>query len=226
SMMPPIICASSPKRLAAFCAKQGYSGKKPAAVLLARLRSAPAGTTDPDLSEGARVAVLAQVGVITALNTAIKDLDRAIAEKIDTHPDGEIFRSFPRAGTVNAAQILAEWGDAREAFGHPDAIAALAGITPVTKASGKQRGVSFRWACNKRLRQAITTFADNSRHASPWAAGIYNRARASGKDHPHATRILARAWIRIMWRCWQNSTPYDPALHRGARPDTEQQVAA
>jgi transposase len=56
---------------------------------------------------------------------------------MDTHPDGEIFRSFPRAGTINAGQILAEWGDAREVFNHPDAIAALAGITPVTKASGK-----------------------------------------------------------------------------------------
>ncbi|HKS98716.1 MAG TPA: IS110 family transposase, partial [Rugosimonospora sp.] len=70
-------------RLAAFCAKQGYSGKKPAEVLLARLRSAPAGTTDPDLCEGVRAAVLAQVGVISALNTAIKDLDRVIAEKMD-----------------------------------------------------------------------------------------------------------------------------------------------
>ncbi|HKT03511.1 MAG TPA: IS110 family transposase [Rugosimonospora sp.] len=145
---------------------------------------------------------------------------------MDTHPDGKIFRSFPRAGTVNAAQILAEWGDARAAFDHPDAIAALAGITPVTKASGKQRGVSFRWACNKRLRQAITTFADNSRHASPWAADIYHRARASGKDHPHATRILARAWVRIMWRCWQNNTPYDPALHGRTQHDAEQQLAA
>ena len=214
------------KRLAAFCAKQGYSGKKPAAVLLARLRSAPAGVTDPDLSEGVRVAVLAQAGVITALNTAIKDLDHSIAAKMDIHPDGKVFRSFPRAGTVNAAQILAEWGDAREAFDHPDAIAALAGITPVTKASGKQRGVSFRWACNKRLRVAITTFADNSRHSSPWAADIYNRARASGKDHPHATRILARAWVRVIWRCWQNNTPYDPALHGGAQQATEHTVAA
>ncbi|WP_433363602.1 IS110 family transposase [Actinoplanes sp. CA-142083] len=213
-------------RLAAFCTKQSYSGKRPAAVLLTRLRSAPAGTTDPDLCTGVRAAVLAQVSVIKALNTAIKDLDRAIAEKMDTHPDGKIFQSFPRAGTVNAAQILAEWGDARAAFEHPDAIAALAGITPVTKASGKQRGVSFRWACNKRLRQAITTFADNSRHASPWAADIYDRARASGKDHPHATRILARAWVRIIWRCWQNNTTYDPALHGNARHSTEQQLAA
>jgi transposase len=214
------------KRLAAFCAKQGYSGKKPAAVLLARLRSAPVGALDPVVSAGIQDAVLAQVGQLAALNTAIKALDRSIAEKMDTHPDGEVFLSFPRAGTVNAAQILAEWGDAREAFDHPDAIAALAGITPVTKASGKQRGVSFRWACNKRLRLAITTFAGNSRHSSPWAAGIYDRARASGKDHPHATRILARAWVRVIWRCWQNGTPYDPALHGGARLSTEQHVAA
>jgi transposase len=214
------------KRLAAFCAKQGYSGKKPAAVLLARLRSAPAGTLDPVVSEGIRAAVLAQVGVLTALNVAIKNLDRSIAEKMDTHPDGEIFRSFPRAGTVNAGQILAEWGDARDAFDHPDAIAALAGITPVTKASGKQRGVSFRWACNKRLRVAITTFAANSRFSSLWAADIYDRARASGKDHPHATRILARAWVRVMWRCWQDGTAYDPTLHGGAQQTTKQQVAA
>ncbi|MGH3905668.1 MAG: transposase [Pseudonocardiaceae bacterium] len=66
----------------------------------------------------------------------------------------------------------------------PDAIAALAGLVPVTRASGKHRAVSFRWACNKRLRVALTTFADNSRHASPWAAAIYARARATGKDHP------------------------------------------
>ncbi|MFD8501109.1 IS110 family transposase [Amycolatopsis sp. NPDC059657] len=214
------------KRLAAFCAAQGYSGKKSATVLLARLRGAPAGATDPDLARGIADAVTAQVAVLTALNATIKALDRSISEKMDTHPDGEIFRSFPRAGTINAAQILTEWGDARDAFTGPDAVAALAGITPVTKASGKQRGVSFRWACNKRLRQAITTFAANSRFSSPWAADVYNRARASGKDHPHATRILARAWVRVIWRCWQDGTTYNPTRHGGAQRDTEQQAAA
>jgi transposase len=214
------------KRLAAFCTKQGYSGKKPAAILLARMRAAPAGSTDPTLSAGVADAVLAHVAQLTALNIALKTLDRCIAEKMDTHPDGKIFQSFPRAGAINAAQILTEWGDARAAFDHPDAIAALAGITPVTKASGKQRGVSFRWACNKRLRVAITTFADNSRHSSPWAADIYQRARTSGKDHPHATRILARAWVRVIWRCWQNSTPYDPTLHGGAQQQTTEQPLA
>ena len=205
------------KRMAAFCAKHGYCGRRSPEALLARLREAPAGATAPALTEALRDAVIAHVQVLEALNTALKDLDRSVAAHLAEHPDGKTFASFPRAGTINAAQILAEWGDARDAYDGPEAIAALAGLVPVTRASGKHRGVSFRWACNKRLRVAITTFADNSRHASPWAADIYRRARASGKDHPHATRILARAWVRIMWRCWINGKPYDPARHEGAR---------
>lgn len=204
------------KRMAAFCAKHGYCGRRSPAELLARLRSTPPGATGEALTEALRDAVLAAVGVLTALNTSVKNLDRSIAAHLGEHPDGAIFTSLPRSGQVNAAQVLAEWGDARQAYEHSDAIAALAGVTPVTKESGKHRAVHFRWACNKRFRAAITTFADNSRHTSPWAAKIYNDARTSGKDHPHAVRILARAWIRVIWRCWLNGVPYDPAKHTAA----------
>ena len=204
------------KRIAAFCASQGYSGKRPAAELLARLRSAPAGTADPALTTALGTAILALVAVLRALNTAVRDLDRSAAARLGEHPDGEIFTSLPRSGQVNAAQMLAEWGDCRQAYAGPDSVAALAGVAPVTRQSGKHRAVEFRWACNKRFRRAVTTFADNSRHASPWAAKVYADARASGKDHPHATRILARAWIRVIWPCWVNGIPYDPARHGAA----------
>jgi transposase len=204
------------KRMAAFCVKHGYSGRRTAAQLLARLRDAPAGATGEALAEALRDAVLAAVAVLAALNASVKTLDRSAAAHLGEHPDGAIFTSLPRPGQVNAAQVLAEQGDARQAYEHPDSVAALAGVTPVTSQSGKHRGVHFRWACNKRFRVAITTFADNGRHASPWAAKIYNHARASGKDHPHAVRILARAWIRVIWRCWQDSIPYDPARHGAA----------
>lgn len=214
------------KRMAAFCAKHGYCGRRSPQALLDRLRAAPTANLGPALTEGLRDAVIAHVTVLTALNTAIKDLDRSVAAHLGEHPDGEIFASFPRAGIVNAAQILAEWGDARDAYSGPEAVAALAGLVPVTKASGKHRAVHFRWACNKRLRVALTTFADNSRHQNPWAADIYRRARASGKDHPHAVRILARAWVRVIWRCWQTNTPYDPARHTGAQPHLNTATAA
>ena len=205
------------KRMTAFCVKHGYSGRRSAAELLARLRGAPAGTLDPALTEALRDAVLALVTVLQALGTALKAIGRSVTARLGEHPDGATFTSLPRSGQVNAAQMLAEWGDCREAYDGPDAVAALAGMTPVTNASGKHRGVHFRWACNKRFRQAMTIFADNSRHASPWAAQIYDAARASGKDHPHAIRILARAWIRVIYRCWLDDVPYDPALHGAAR---------
>jgi transposase len=204
------------KQMAAFLVKHGYSGRRPAAQLLARLHGAPAGTGGRALTEALQDAVLAVVAVLRALNGAVKDLDRSVAAHLGEHPDGPVFTSLPRSGQINAAQMLAEWGDCRQAYDGPDSVAALAGVTPVTKQSGKYRGVEFRWACNKRFRRAVTTFADNSRHASPWAAQIYAEARAAGKDHPHATRILARAWIRVIWPCWVNRVPYDPARHRAA----------
>ena len=204
------------KRIAAFCAANGYSGRRPASELLTRLRNTPAGTTSPVLTEALKHAVLAMVGVLTALNAAIKNLDRTVVTQLGEHPDGEIFTSLPRSGQINAAQMLAEWGDCREAYDGADAVAALAGLTPVTKESGKHRAVSFRWACNTRFRVAMTTFADNSRHANPWAAEVYNRARASGKDHPHATRILARSWTRVIYRCWRDNKPYDLTNHGAA----------
>jgi transposase len=217
------------KRTEAFCVKHGYCGRRSAAELLTRLRAAPAGTGLESLAEALRDAVLAAVAVLQALNASVKNLDRSVAAHLGDHPDGAIFTSLPRSGQVNAARVLAEWGDCRQACEHPDSVAALAGVTPVTRQSGKHRDVHFRWACNKRFRAAVTTFAGNSRHASPRAAKIYEQARTAGKDHPHAIRILARAWIRVIWRCWLDGVPYDPAQHGAAAALADQsakQIAA
>ncbi|MFY9652951.1 MAG: IS110 family transposase, partial [Trebonia sp.] len=73
--------------------------------------------------------------------------------------------------------------------------------------------VTFRWGADKQLRDALCDFAADSRRASPWAAGLYDKAVARGCDHPHAVRILARAWAHVIWRCWQDHAPYDPAAH-------------
>ena len=62
----------------------------------------------------------------------------------------------------------------------------------------------------------MVDFADGSRQSSPWAKAVYDRARARGARHAHAIRILARAWIRVIWRCWTDHTPCDPTRHGGA----------
>ena len=117
------------KRIAAFCTAQGYSGKRPAACCSpACVR--PRRTTGAALTRALRDAVLALVAVLTAQNAAIKSLSRSAAAHLSEHPDGAVFTSLPRSGQVNAAQMLAEWGDCRQAYDGPDSVAALAGAHP------------------------------------------------------------------------------------------------
>lgn len=206
------------KRLARFLTRQHYCGRRSAAELLARLRAAPAGHVGPLEAEAKGQLVRMLVGVLTPLVAQLKDLDALVAAHLAVHPDGALVQSFPRTGTINAAQILAELGDDRVRFPSAEPLAAEAGVAPVTRASGKHRDVTCRFACNKRLRAALCTWADNSRHGHAWAAHVYRRARARGCDHPHAIRILARAWTRVLWRCWHDRVPYLPAQHRTAEP--------
>jgi transposase len=200
----------SAKRLADWLAGIGYSGRTDPAVLYRRLTSAPRGTagTEHTVTTGAFVAVL------TALLAQIKALDDDIAEQLARHADAQIFTSLPRSGTVRAARLLSEIGDCRARFPTPESLACLAGVAPSTHQSGKAKHVGFRWAADKQLREAVTDFAGDSRRANPWAADIYHRAIARGKDHPHAVRILARAWLYVIWHCWQDEVAYDPAKHR------------
>ena len=208
------------KRLASFMAQHAYCGRRSPAELLARLRAAPTGLASDAEADARGELARALVAILERLVAEIAKLSSRIEHAVAELPDGRIVMSFPRAGRLCAAQILAELGDVRERFPTEDQLAAEAGVCPVTQASGKSRGVVFRWACNKNLRLALTCFADNSRHASAWAATIYRKARDRGCKHPHAVRILARAWVRVLWRAWQNGKPYDPQQHAGAVKST------
>jgi len=206
----------SEAQLLRFCRAQHYSGRRSPAELLARLRAAAQALPGKLTNESMVHVVRSLVAVLNPLVAQISGLTRRIEHFVESLPDGQIIMSFPRAGRVCAAQILAELGDVRERFSTLDQLAAEAGAVPVTYQSGKTRSVTFRWACNHRLRLAITCLADNSRHANAWAHSIYAAARARGCDHPHAIRILARAWLRVIWRAWTDRKPYDPKLHLGA----------
>ena len=203
----------SPKRWTAWLASVGYSGRTPPETLHARLRDAPTGATGP-AGDTAAAITAAFVAVLRTINTQIETLAARISEQLDLHPDQAIFTSLPRAGRVRAARLLAEIGDARGRFPTADSLACLAGVAPSTRQSGKIKAVSFRWGADKQLRDAICDFAGDSRHANPWAADLYQRARDRGHDHPHAVRVLARAWVDIIWACWSTNTPYDPDKHR------------
>ena len=202
----------SPLRMGEWLKKQGYSGKVDPATLHQRILAAPRGTTDADAETHAAV-TLAFAAVLRALNTQIDTLARNITEQLEIHPDAHIVTSLPRSGMLRAARLLAEIGDARGRFPTAESLACLAGVAPSTRQSGKVKAVTFRWSADKELRDALCDFAGDCRRANPWADDLYNRARARGHDHPHAVRILGRAWANIIWRCWQDGVAYNPDRH-------------
>lgn len=204
----------SPKRLGNWLAGQGYTGGKDPHELFDRLCDAPAGITGQAAQMHGQV-TRAYVDTIDVIQTRADDLEADIDKRLELHPDGHIFTSFPRSGRFRAARLLAEIGDCRARFPTPESLQGLAGVVPSTRQSGGRRVVAFRYACDKPLRNALCDFVGDSRRVHPWAAKIYRDARDRDKTHPHAIRILARSWSYVIWRCWQDQTPYDPAHHRG-----------
>ncbi|MGH8871276.1 MAG: IS110 family transposase [Acidimicrobiia bacterium] len=210
-------------RMKMFCRRHSYCGRRPPAELIARLRSAPQ-PTQALPSETLAELVRAQVRLLRSLLATIADLDRAMGAILLEHTKAQLLAPMPRIGEVNLAQIVGEIGPILDRAVDLEHACAEVGATPVTKESGKGRAVTFRWSANSRARKALAMFAENSRHESPWAAKLYADARARGKRHPHAIRILMRSWMRVIWACWHTNTPYNPLNHGAERRLAEQKT--
>jgi transposase len=212
---PPDARGLGEQRLAAFLKRHGYPGRKPAHELLARLRGGAEGHAGELETHARRQIVLALVSALQPIVKRISELTVEIRHALQAHPDGPTFRSLfiDPDSWLCAAAMLSEIGDCRQRYPGYRTLAADAGQCPVAIESGKARHAQFRWACDHRLRAAFCTLADASRRHNPWAADIYQRARARGASHTHATRILGRGWSQIIWRLWHDHNTYDPLQH-------------
>jgi hypothetical protein len=86
-------------------------------------------------------------------------------------------------------------------------------MAPVTERSGKTSWGHWRLPCPKVLRQPLVEgAAESTRHAF-WAQIYDQPQRAQGKAHQAAVRALAFKWLRILYRCWQERTPYAASVY-------------
>ena len=99
-----------PARMAAFCARHGYSGRTKPEVLVERLRdnllSASSGTT-----AGKALSAVLFVDQLDLLNSQVRTMSKRIRERLTAHPDAQIFLSFPGMGKITAATMLAVMGE-------------------------------------------------------------------------------------------------------------------
>ncbi len=198
-------------RMQGFLDRHGYTGRAPADVLVHRLRSHLLSAT-PGSIEGHRFGALALADHLELLNRQLKAFDAHIAEIFSRHPDAEIFASFPGAGPVISASLLAEIGEDRLRFPTVAILLAEAGLAPVTLASGKVTRVRLRRACNARLRDTFSCWAYTLKRIDEPTRVAYLAGRARGQHAHRALRGVGARWARILWRCWQDGVPFDPAL--------------
>jgi transposase len=166
-------------------------------------------TTDAAVVDAGMITVQMLATQLRAIAAAIQGFDKKTEEVFATHPDAPIFKSFPGAGPVFAPRLLAAFGSNRSRYEKAASIQMYGGVAPVTERSGKSSWVHWRYACPKFLRQSFHEYANESIRHSIWAKTYYEQLMAKGKKHNAAIRAVAFKWIRIMFRCWKEKTPYD-----------------
>lgn len=177
------------------------------------IKSAVALTTDEGVIIPNTLLVQALVAQLRVTLQAIADFDNAIAQRAQDHPDFPLFDALPGAGAVFAPRLLVAFGEQRERFASAEDLQKYAGIAPVTERSGKKSWVHWRLQCPTFLRQTFVEWAAESTRHSFWAQVYYQQQRDKGKAHQAAVRALAFKWIRILFRCWQDRTPYDESVY-------------
>src|SRR2546422_2446952 len=177
------------------------------------IKNAVALTTDAGVIVPNTLLVQALVAQLRVTLQAIADFDTAIAQRAQAHPDFPLFDALPGAGAVFAPRLLVAFGEQRERFTSAEDLQKYAGIAPVTERSGKKSWVHWRLQCPTFLRQTFVEWAAESIRHSFWAQVYYEQQRDKGKAHQAAVRALAFKWIRILYRCWQERTPYDEATY-------------
>jgi transposase len=152
---------------------------------------------------------LALVRQLDAACASASDLEQAVIESFNQHPDAGIITSFPGLGPLTGARVLAEIGDDRSRFADAKGLKAYAGAAPVTRASGKTLAVLHRRVKNQRLAAAGYLWAFSALTASPGARNHYDRRRAGGDRHAAAQRNLFGRLLGCLHHCLATGTEYD-----------------
>jgi transposase len=177
------------------------------------IRQAVPATTDRAVLIAAAMSARGFIALIETLRANIAELDEQIAKAFAAHPEVALWNCLPGAGAALGPRLLVAFGTDRDRYTLAHEMECYSGIAPVRSASGQSEWIHFRWACPKFLRQTFHEFAGHSIARSEWARAYYDLQISRRKSHHAAVRALAFKWIRILFRCWKNRTPYDEQVY-------------
>lgn len=155
----------------------------------------------------ATVAALAQHAI--DLGNQLTELDTQIAAEFNRHRHADILTSMPGIGPLLGAEFLAATGGNLDAIGSADRLAALSGLAPVPRDSGRISGNLHRpRRYDRRLMRVFYLSAQISLRTCPASQAYYQRKRDEGKRHVQAIIALARRRINVLWAMLRDTAPY------------------
>jgi transposase len=149
---------------------------------------------------------------ILTLHDRISEIDKLIETRFHRHPSAAIIQSLPGFGPLLGAEFLAITRADMTYFGTPDRLAAMAGLAPVPRDSGRVSGNLHRpKRYHRGLQRVFYYSAMNSIRWCDESQQFYARKRAEGKRHTHAVLALARRRINVLWAMLRDQRTYQPA---------------
>jgi transposase len=138
--------------------------------------------------------------VIAYLRLQQKEVEQQIAKRIAAHPCWQArsaqLQSVPGVGPVVAMTLIA-WLSELGAASKKE-IAALVGLAPLNRDSGKMRGKRTIWAGRVHVRTALYLSANVARQHNPLIRAFYAKLRAAGKPHQLAVIACARRLVVLL----------------------------
>lgn len=165
---------------------------------------------DETTVELGRMQTLMLVEQLETLDKIIKEYDRKIEAIYQAHEKKTVIDSLPGAGKVMGPRLISAMQYCLPQCKDAADLASYSGIAPLRQKSGNSSRISKRFRRPCFLHQTFIEWAQCSVKYSRWAKAYYKHRRETlGHSHWAIIRALAFKWIRILYKCWEDNTPYD-----------------
>ena len=150
---------------------------------------------------------------IDTLRQRVKELDRDIESRLDTHDVGKLLTTIDGIGTGTAARLIAVLGDPAD-FRSEKALAAYVGVVPALRQSGKRTAqrASTTNIGNAALRSAHYMPTLTAVRRNPWLKAFYERLLAAGKPPKLAIIAAMRKLLHAIYSVAKHRQPFVPHL--------------
>jgi len=152
--------------------------------------------------------------MIDTLDSHIAKIDKRIRKHIDSDDNfktkDNIIQSTPGVGPQTSAMLIAnlpELGNLNR-----QQIAALAGLAPWDRSSGKWDGKAHIWGGRKDVRGVLYMAAFNACRFNPVIKKMYHRLTENGKPYKVVLTACMRKLLIILNTMIRNQTPWTPKI--------------